>query len=137
MTTLEERFWAKVQKGEGCWEWQAAKTNGYGRINVEGRAIPAHRLAYELTNGPIPQGLFVLHSCDNPGCVNPEHLRAGTALDNMLDRSARGRPTGGGRPRERCPKGHADWYVNQSTGWKYCRPCRATYMRQWRHLKTP
>jgi hypothetical protein len=87
-----ERFWAKVEKTDGCWLWQGTKTTfGYGVFS--GR--PAHRVAYALTHGPIPDGLCVRHSCDNPPCVNPAHLSVGTLADNRADCVARNRQAKG------------------------------------------
>lgn len=87
------RFWAKVEKTENCWWWIAGRTpGGYGQFQMDGRPHPAHRVAWMLTNGrPIPAGLHVLHACDNPPCVRPEHLRLGTVADNMADKAAHGR----------------------------------------------
>jgi hypothetical protein len=93
---LEERFWPKVNKRgpDDCWEWQASRTpRGYGQIGLGGNAkpIPAHRASYMLAHGRIPDGMHVLHSCDNPACVNPAHLRLGTHAENMRDKVERGR----------------------------------------------
>lgn len=88
------RFWAKVRRVDSskCWEWQSTKSEGgYGRFHLQGRQIPAHRVAYSLTSGVIPPGFLVRHECDNPGCCNPDHLRIGTPLDNMNDRGMRHR----------------------------------------------
>jgi hypothetical protein len=85
---LAERFWEKVDKRgpDECWLWLASQHQfGYGQINVHGRPIAASRIAYELTNGPIPEGLEALHTCNNPPCCNPNHLYAGTQTDNMQD----------------------------------------------------
>lgn len=95
----EDLFWAKVHKGPSCWCWTARKArDGYGKFNMStGRVKPkritvlAHRFAYELTRGPIPPGMFVMHSCDNPSCVNPEHLSVGTHRANMADMVRKGR----------------------------------------------
>jgi hypothetical protein len=76
----------------GCWIWTGRRyTKGYGQASFRGRNIRAHRYAYEAWKGPIPAGMMVLHSCDNPPCVNPDHLRIGTARDNMMDAIQRGR----------------------------------------------
>lgn len=90
-TDLATRFWAKVHKTERCWLWQGAKAWGYGKIYVEGHVIRAHRVAWEMTHGPIPEGLLVLHECDTPACVNPSHLRLGTQRENISDCRSRGR----------------------------------------------
>ncbi len=92
--TLEERFWEKVdKKGKGeCWEWKAFCGNhGYGQIGFRGKMEQAHRISYELNVGKIPEGLCVLHHCDNTACVNPAHLFLGTQGDNMIDMSKKGR----------------------------------------------
>jgi hypothetical protein len=84
-----------VDDSSGCWEWQLAKTpNGYGIISVKraGKrtSIGAHRASFQRFVRMLKPGEFVLHSCDNPGCINPEHLRAGTPLENMQDKMLRG-----------------------------------------------
>ena len=100
--TLQERFWSKVAKAgpNACWEWRAALMwKGYGVINIRGRAERAHRVVWELTEGPIPHGMLVCHHCDNRRCVNPAHLFVGTVADNQRDMVRKGRAKGG-------PKGH-------------------------------
>jgi hypothetical protein len=90
---LEERFWEKVQKTDGCWEWTASRSGGYGYLGGgPGKGlVKAHRVSWELHNGLVPVGLCVLHRCDNPGCVRPDHLYVGTQKQNAEDREARGR----------------------------------------------
>lgn len=99
ISTPEDLFEKHVLKGDGCWLWNGYRNqSGYGVTRVGGRgskAIFAHRLSWEIHKGPIPDGLHVLHRCDNPQCVNPEHLFLGTDLDNQRDRIAKGRPGGG------------------------------------------
>lgn len=90
----EARFWPKVQKGENdeCWLWTGAvQRDGYAHFGYRRRTLTASRFSYELAKGPIPAGMDILHSCDNPRCVNPAHLRPGTHLDNMQDKNAKGR----------------------------------------------
>jgi hypothetical protein len=86
--TLEERFWAKVDKSGGpsaCWLWTASTNKGYGQLEIDGRPEGAHRIAYKLSIGPIPNGLSVCHSCDNPPCCNPSHLFLGSKLRRCLE----------------------------------------------------
>lgn len=89
----DPRFWALVDRdGDGCWEWCGALDgHGYGRTWRDGGRFLAHRRAWECVNGPIPEGMFVCHKCDNPPCCNPDHLFVGTALDNMRDAIRKGR----------------------------------------------
>jgi hypothetical protein len=86
------RFWKYVTKSDGCWEWQGSRMPfGYGELNINKVPQCAHRLSWELHYGPIEEGLSVLHSCDNPPCVNPAHLFLGTQSDNMRDCASKGR----------------------------------------------
>lgn len=97
VSTLEQRFWAKVARGgnDECWLWLGWRDHGgYGRIRVGARGtglLGTHRLAYELAHGAIPEGSLVLHSCDNPRCVNPRHLRTGSQAQNLQEAWGRGR----------------------------------------------
>lgn len=95
---LSERFWARVEIGPhgACWHWLGGRhqNQGYGRLNEgvpRGKTIYAHRVSWLLHFGEIPDGLCVLHRCDNPPCVNPAHLFLGTVTDNNADRHAKGR----------------------------------------------
>lgn len=94
------RFWEKVQKGEGCWNWTASTAGkGYGQLKYPGtrKQLYAHRISYELHYGDIPKGLSVMHTCDNPRCVRPEHLRLGTCADNQQDMALKDRSLHGSR----------------------------------------
>lgn len=89
----EHRLWAQVKKSDGCWEWTSATlVDGYGLLRIDGKGKQlAHRFSYELHCGPIPDGIHVLHRCDNRLCVRPEHLFLGTRSDNMQDMVNKGR----------------------------------------------
>lgn len=86
---IEARFWAKVdvREDDECWPWLASTCRGgYGQFGLgHGKLTRAHRYVWSLTNGPIPEGLWVLHSCDSPSCCNPSHLFAGTRQANVDD----------------------------------------------------
>lgn len=91
-----QRFWSKVRKrSRGCWEWTGAmggpKRSRYGHFKVLGKTMVAHRFAWIARRGEIPDGMIICHHCDNPKCVNPEHLFIGTHSDNAIDSSRKGR----------------------------------------------
>lgn len=84
-------FWSRVRKTDGCWLWLGHLIKGYGSFHTPTKRHTAHRLAYELLVGPIPDGLYLCHRCDNRKCVNPAHLFIGTHQDNMRDMRSKGR----------------------------------------------
>ena len=91
-----KRFWAKVDKTKDCWEWTASKDGkGYGHFGVKGKMVVSHRVSWMLANGDIPENGCILHKCDNPLCVRPDHLFLGSQQDNMLDMSQKGRRSKG------------------------------------------
>ncbi len=93
----DNRFWVKVNKStlSGCWEWMAAKNrDGYGEFWMQGKLVRANRYSYERHIGPLKPGELALHRCDNPSCVNPEHLFAGSDKDNMQDMLKKDRKRG-------------------------------------------
>ena len=90
--TLEERFWGRVNKTDGCWEWFGGKgSHGYGSISVDGERTLVHRHSYRIHHGPIPPGLYVDHMCHNRLCVHPDHLRLATHKQNLENRAGAAR----------------------------------------------
>jgi hypothetical protein len=123
--STQARFWAKVSLQSGCWPWTAyIAPTGYGMFCLNRRMTYAHRVAYEIVNGPIPEGLQIDHLCRVRHCVNPAHLEAVTQRENMA-RGAAG-PAGGPR-RTTCKRGHdltdpANIYTRRDGG-HMCHPC--------------
>ena len=95
--TWLQRFWSKVDTSGDCWLWTAHVVNGYGGFSMDGKLQKAHRLCWEVFNGPIPCGQVIRHSCDTPLCVRPEHLLAGSPAENARDMVERNRSSRGGR----------------------------------------
>ncbi len=131
--TVEERnklFWDKVEIINGCWLWMASRRSpkGYGQVVRYGKPQSAHRVSWELANGPIPKGLCVLHKCDNPPCVNPSHLFLGTPKDNADDSIRKGRR--GSLLKTHCSSGHeyneanTYWYWYHNVWCRQCKTCR-------------
>lgn len=106
--SAEVRFWAKVDKTAKCWNWIASKKpRGYGHFFADGKQILAHRFSWELHMGPIPAEQCVLHRCDNPACIRPEHLFLGDYADNARDMTQKGRRY---QPKPaQMPRGEAHW----------------------------
>jgi hypothetical protein len=126
--TPEQRFWPRVRKSTGCWEWTGGryKSGGYGQFKASVGQVRAHRFSWELHNGPIPDGMWVLHRCDNPPCVRPEHLYLGTVRENVRDMIERGRGAGHFPRKTHCHRGHAlvePNLIHRKTGYSDCREC--------------
>lgn len=129
---VEVRFWAKVRKSDGCWLWMGLKDkDGYGQLRRDkqpgerrGRMVKAARLAWELENGLMPDGMGALHTCDNPPCVRHDHIYPGTPVENGRDLRERVRHPG--RQKTHCSQGHE--FTPENTIWRpnktrACRTC--------------
>lgn len=121
-----DRFWSKaLADGSGCWTWQAAKNkNGYGVVWQDGKTVLAHRVSYELSNGPIRTGFTVDHLCRNRSCINPQHLESVTQKVNVL----RGQSLAAlNAVKTHCKRGHEFTPANtyQRSDRRECRACAA------------
>ena len=92
MKTLEDKFWSRVSKGNGCWEWVGSRHRaGYGQMSILGRKTRATRILWKILGRELLPGQLIMHKCDNPPCVRPDHLAAATMKENMMDMVAKGR----------------------------------------------
>ncbi|MFB7115170.1 HNH endonuclease signature motif containing protein [Streptomyces sp. NPDC056291] len=125
------RLDARTDRSGLCWLWTGSTAAGYGKYKIRGVQLYAHRSSCEAHVGPIPGGLFILHSCDNRLCVKPEHLRPGTPLENMQDRDRRGR--NGHSSKTHCRNGHRYTKANTQVknGKRRCLTCKRAAAREW------
>lgn len=129
---VRRTFFRRFDKSDGCWIWKGSSSSGYGRFNIRGRSELAHRISYVIHKGTIPDGMVVMHTCDNGMCVNPDHLVIGTQADNLADMRRKGRA---GRslvrtPKSHCIRGHrfagenVETYTYHGTTRRACLTCR-------------
>lgn len=128
---MAERFWPKVDKTEDCWLWTGATdTHGYGQITIDYKRKKAHRVAYELVVGPIPEGASLDHLCRNPPCVRPDHLEPVTHAENVRRGAAGIKALLRASLQTHCKYGHEFTPENTRLDARGCRVCRACH-RQW------
>lgn len=129
MMTVVERFWSKVDTGDGCWEWTGNTNGRYGTLSVKGKPFLAHRFSAMLHFGMFDRRHVVMHTCDNTRCVRPEHLRLGSPSANtrdMYDKGRQGRRLAVSASPE-CRNGHDMTGPNEAfypNGHRYCRACK-------------
>lgn len=144
MKTVLERLMAKVEHdAAGCWLFRGCLVgHGYGRINIAGRLVLAHRASWAIHNGEVPAGKCVLHHCDKPGCINPAHLFLGTQADNVTDMITKGRSKSNAAinaVKTHCKRGHELTKENvrvTEIGGRRCKTCRAAAEKQYRMNKS-
>jgi hypothetical protein len=133
------KFWAAVKRlsAAECWPWKnAVSSSGYGRVAIGGVQLNAHRVAWSLVYGLIPESMFILHTCDNRRCCNPAHLYPGTVERNAADMVKRGRDCFS--QRTHCIRGHeynsanTRWRVQGHRRWRICRACECLHAREYR-----
>lgn len=133
-TDVSVRFWSKVDASGDCWLWVAGRTpNGYGKFKIAGQSLGAHRVAWRLLVGPIPDGLAIDHLCKVKRCVNPDHLEPVTPRSNVMRSSSWAARQAG---QTHCKRGHplsgpnlARW---GKRGHRFCRICHRERTRAWR-----
>lgn len=141
-----DRFWRHCDKKSEseCWPWLGAlKRDGYGAVTISGEHTRSHRLSWAINKGEIPLGLWVLHKCDNPKCVNPDHLFLGDTVANTADKVSKGRQAKGSwvtansakarREKPFCKNGHAFSPENTriTNGHRHCRACARAFAKKY------